>query len=349
MPDEFEKLSGVKLHIVYVTDMQAPTFTQMEEILHLVGQAARACENMIVHCGEGWGRTGMILTALLLLSDVDLPVAKTKTLQMEKYNGYTPVTGVTPQVVSAVNYIRLFDGVRNSEHDRARRPENNLNTDGDSVETEVQVRFLEQVYKYRGTLRWKALDGLFPTYGLSESNEKLPEEVKPWSNNGDLIDSFLAFVKRSHRVSKGVTMVVTKELNKASEINPKTIRYAIANAKRTTRSGNYEPFLALAEEWENTLAEDKTKLFKSFIEFVRGKARVKLGAELLLKQELMRGSRVDTETIQRAVMRLQQKHPKTDFKPFEIFADECSPPPSVSKKTRVFATPLKTGTQTDLE
>ena len=150
---------GIACHTVVVEDMTAPTLLQVEEILYFVGKAAKKCQPVLVHCGEGWGRTGSVLAALWLLSDASLPRSDTTTLEMGHYNDNVPVHDVLPEVVAAVDFVRAFDAAHGSEsrHEFG-------NTDGSSVERTAQVRGLEEVYRNRRAIRKRALFETFPRY-----------------------------------------------------------------------------------------------------------------------------------------------------------------------------------------
>ena len=97
----------IKVHVIIVQDMHPPTIDQIIEILRIVGKLAKDCKSVLIHCGEGWGRTGVTLAALLILSDMVLPRHNTK-LKMGHYAGDAVLQNITPEVVSALNiYVPL--------------------------------------------------------------------------------------------------------------------------------------------------------------------------------------------------------------------------------------------------
>ena len=88
---------------------------------------------------------------------------------MGEHNGRRPVENVLPQVVAAIEYIRAFDEV----HMHEPRDEYKFTCEKHcSVETEAQVRFLEEVYRHRETLRKRALFETFPLYFVGPTHRR---------------------------------------------------------------------------------------------------------------------------------------------------------------------------------
>jgi hypothetical protein len=101
----------------------------------------------MVHCGEGWGRTGTVLTALYLLSDKGDKKSKRTTVQLGKYD-QNKLIDADPHVVHAIEFMRKHDKAH------ATNPKHKYTcTTSCSVEKEKQVRWLEHVWRNRTRLR----------------------------------------------------------------------------------------------------------------------------------------------------------------------------------------------------
>jgi hypothetical protein len=139
-------------HEIYIKDFKPIPLEECKKLLGLAKQSAKdAKKKMVIHCGEGWGRTGTALAALALgslLSKLprdtvywDEKVEKNVTILMNIKN--IPFIKTTFFVARAIATIRAAD---------AEGPKNNPETtEGMSVETAEQVQALEQFEAYLRT------------------------------------------------------------------------------------------------------------------------------------------------------------------------------------------------------
>lgn len=125
-----------------IEDFRTPTNEQMLEICKIAKETARKDHKLLIHCGEGWGRSGMILSGLKLLSILqnkssDDPYWRQEplknasvNLERHEYNNYVITTSI---VAEAIHTIRSVDQLTTNAE----------STEGSSVEKEEQVKFLE--------------------------------------------------------------------------------------------------------------------------------------------------------------------------------------------------------------
>jgi hypothetical protein len=126
----------------FVKDFQAMTFAQSLKIINIVKEAALTNKNVVIHCGEGWGRTGSALATIhlfkLLMQEKEAFTLENKEQPSDQeielfrfpYKGNT-----TSLVKKAVMETRLFQ-------------KNDMSKKDKSVETDEQINVLEQVEKY---------------------------------------------------------------------------------------------------------------------------------------------------------------------------------------------------------
>ena len=164
--------SNIAHYLINIQDFQPPSIDNIREI---IGYLSRHIgETVAIHCGEGWGRTGTVLTALLLTTPFgNIQARKYKHKQGILHMGHyseEKTLNTYVGVIEAINLIREKDWVNvgeasfenkcdwNAIKDRDNRSiscKNNTCEDFNSigtlcsVETEQQVRFLERIYRYQ--------------------------------------------------------------------------------------------------------------------------------------------------------------------------------------------------------
>lgn len=174
----FEKNSDTHKHYnIVVIDFTAPSLEQFEELYTIVSSAERSNENVAMHCGEGFGRTGTMMASLVLqrkfamLSEEELEslvnyqAVMTTTIYMGHYNTpggkHLDVAACTERVRDSITDVRSAE-IRGS------------NTNGLSVENLAQVKELCELEKY---LVWKylrkyAYPSMLTSLGIYREQEK---------------------------------------------------------------------------------------------------------------------------------------------------------------------------------
>ena len=140
-------------YLVKVPDFTPLTIDQSIEICQIAQHAAQAGTKLIIHCGEGWGRTGSALSVLALMSimqetKTDDPYwgsepEQTRIVHLGAHGGGWDIP-TTPFVARAIQAVR--EGDKFTENEDSSR--------GSSVETERQVRALEDLERYLRVNRW---------------------------------------------------------------------------------------------------------------------------------------------------------------------------------------------------
>eukprot|EP00088_Acartia_fossae_P019089 TRINITY_DN21089_c0_g1_i1.p1 TRINITY_DN21089_c0_g1~~TRINITY_DN21089_c0_g1_i1.p1 ORF type:complete len:154 (+),score=14.87 TRINITY_DN21089_c0_g1_i1:948-1409(+) len=59
-------VKGLTMHRILLRDGGAATEQQFQQFFHVIGDAMRSKESVLVHCRSGRGRTGMLLAAFLM-------------------------------------------------------------------------------------------------------------------------------------------------------------------------------------------------------------------------------------------------------------------------------------------
>jgi protein-tyrosine phosphatase len=130
------------LHQIFVEDYSALTLEQSLDLLKIVSKSALTNKNVVIHCGEGWGRTGSALATIclmqLLMEEKKVGRLDQKYLPRDKLIEIDFLTDTTSLVYQAVIRTRELKNSSNSYY----------NTEGSSVELIEQIEILEQVEKY---------------------------------------------------------------------------------------------------------------------------------------------------------------------------------------------------------
>jgi len=106
------KSNKIKHYDMELEDFYPPTQKQMEKILNTVKKIAKKCEIVLIHCGEGFGRSGTILTGLYIKSDAGKNLKNSKSpnkLRLGIHDHYKWAKNIEPGVVEAINTIRNYD------------------------------------------------------------------------------------------------------------------------------------------------------------------------------------------------------------------------------------------------
>ena len=108
-----------------VEDFTPPTTVQMQEVAGIIDQANDEEKNVIIHCGEGLGRTGTMLASLVLRSLIINKSKKnpdyfsenqTKTkLEMPSHYFHGDPPSATPLVKEAIDTVRFTYGAKSVE------------------------------------------------------------------------------------------------------------------------------------------------------------------------------------------------------------------------------------------
>jgi len=132
----WEKYGGI-YHLCHVEDFKASKLAQMKKVYQIVADAAKKNQSVVIHCGEGWGRSGTALSALMLSSLLQQTTQKIdtrKTVPVKPSDKKTPVMS-TPLVEKAIAEVRKYDKTVNHK--------NPDSTQGESVEIAPQVQCLD--------------------------------------------------------------------------------------------------------------------------------------------------------------------------------------------------------------
>ena len=142
-----------------IKDFSVPTPKVQEKIIQYARNRAKMCHNFVVHCGEGWGRTGIALCLLYINSDEfrlwvisavqdgrDITATDTKSCPLGHYAERSPACKSQGDgfecTCTFLLYFVLWQ-VRKAEE--ATGTHSRWTTDGLSVETENQLKYLEKV------------------------------------------------------------------------------------------------------------------------------------------------------------------------------------------------------------
>jgi len=150
--DRYLKLgAGKSHHAIIIDDFHAPTIKQFEELYKIVSNSAKLGQEVAMHCGEGYGRTGTMLASLILQASLENKFLNNPAIfQNYKVNATAEIVGLgchskkrythsTQEVYHAIELVRRS----------GMEPYNsNRYTLGQPVENVEQVKALVQLEQH---------------------------------------------------------------------------------------------------------------------------------------------------------------------------------------------------------
>jgi protein-tyrosine phosphatase len=121
------KKANINYYNHWIPDFHVLPLKSMKNIYLTVAKLASENENVLIHCSEGWGRTGSTLTALYLLSDAFITKSRrnhksTYTKRMSQFKKKAKIKlgfydqcreiSAPKTVVDAIKYIRKHDKLK---------------------------------------------------------------------------------------------------------------------------------------------------------------------------------------------------------------------------------------------
>lgn len=149
-----------KYYSTPIEDYEAPNLNQVLDICQFVKDQASEGKNVIIHCGEGWGRSGTI-GACLVLHELVKDELNSNSVSLNPNKGKVSLRKFVPGkggaleliqvevetdylVAKAINKLREQEGGDIAK----RRSYNRKSLEGHSVENEEQIKMLESLASF---------------------------------------------------------------------------------------------------------------------------------------------------------------------------------------------------------
>ncbi|SCA63429.1 hypothetical protein SCG7086_AR_00090 [Chlamydiales bacterium SCGC AG-110-P3] len=254
--NEWSRLGGTR-DVISIEDFHPPSENNYEDAYSSLKYAAEQGDDVAIHCGEGWGRSGTILASFALRELIDNADpsygvislnTEPKTSELVTLGGHAniPRMNVTPLVNKALENVRLQDAEAGSGNSRS--------TTGSSLENEDQIDSLLKLElrlrkEGHANARLKFSSDLEQQLGISRSMaENIVEARIKLAEQAQAVIS----EKVQEKVKELITGSITKEVaEKVVRENPEimnTIREAtqVEIANLTVKLGSEENIFTLS-------------------------------------------------------------------------------------------------------
>ena len=190
------KKAGIKYRFLEVEDMNAPSERGMKKIYQEVKKSFKNFEPVAIHCGEGFGRTGTVLAALMIMGKGnEIPrtpeALSTENIQV-KLGHYSPaLQGPQGQEIREWPTTQLVHDVIEELRQYEREQMTNKSPQGGSVEVPRQVEFLTKLHmgKLQEGQRVKIQNSRMPVLNDLQGSviQWVESSSERWSNGGYLV------------------------------------------------------------------------------------------------------------------------------------------------------------------